>query len=191
MLWPTYETNIANLENYHKKDLNQEQHDLYFRMLQNIDDNSFSDIIDKWIKGARPMPGQFPTINDLLALYYSWQSEHPEVFKKGIKIACKECFGKGWLWFRHPDPRDPDPPDPNAVVMYEAIVGCEKCKGFKIDVGPVRRVPTSTREKLKAAGYNVWPYPEMVAAGEKIRKANKSLGELVGAVGQDPDEIPF
>ena len=117
MLWPTYEANITNLENYHKKDLNQEQHDLYFRMLQNMDDNAFPDVLEKWIRANKPMPGHFPTVNDLLSLYYTWQHEHAEVFEKGIKIPCEGCFGKGWLWFRHPELNrqgavaDPDPPD--------------------------------------------------------------------------------
>lgn len=170
---------MTEVEKWHKKELTEKQHDIYFRHLENMRDEGFSDIVDRWIKSARAMPGQFPTISDFWALYYIWKEEHPELSEKGIKVACDECHGRGWLWFRAPDPQ--------SDIAYEYIVGCAVCKGFKIDVGPIKKVPTSTRAQLLAKGFAIWPY-----LNDLPQKNYSTIEEMTADISENKDdEIPF
>lgn len=171
---------MSRLEKWHKKELSEEQHDMFFRLLERIKDTAFPDIVQKWIRYSKPMPGHFPTINDLMELWYSWQQDHPELFEKGIRPGCDQCFGRGWLWFKKPDSE--------TDIAYEHIIGCATCYGFKVDIGPGRRIPVSTRAKLEAQEYEVWPYS--TDKGVQMRVRFKAVKDLATTIGHK-DEVPF
>jgi hypothetical protein len=171
---------MARLEKWHKKELSEDQHDMFFRLLETIKDVAFPDIVEKWVKYSKPMPGHFPTVNDILELWYSWQQDHSELFEPGTRPGCDQCLGRGWLWFKKPDPEND--------IAYEHIIGCATCYGFKIDIGPGRRIPVSTRAKLEDQEYMVWPYS--TDKGAQMRGKFKNINELAATVGHE-DDIPF
>jgi hypothetical protein len=169
-----YDENIGRLERWHRKELTSDQHEIFYKMLEPIKNIAFSEVVESWIKFSKPMPAHFPTIKDLNELWRKWQTEHPELFQKKERPQCDECHSRGWLWFRvQTDNR-----------MQEYIVGCASCFGFKLDIGS-RYIHARTRQELENKGLEVWPY--LYRSNIKF----KSVQEMIEAIGNSEDDIPF
>lgn len=165
-----YDENIGRLEKWHKKDLTEDQHDMFFRLLSTVADLAFPQIIERWLKSSKPLPGQFPTVENLLELWRIWQKENPDLIEKIKRPKCDKCHGRGWLWFIGMNQE--------LGFTVEYCVGCASCFGFKVDIGKKRWVPISTRSKLELNGFDVWPYE--YKGGRKF----KTLDEMTGSIGE-------
>ena len=168
-----FEIALKKAESWFKKTLTSDQVETYYEHLSFIPDMAIVDIVNDLIKGTKPSPGNFPTINDMFSGWYKWQNDHPSMIHKQKKTNCLECDGHGWLWFR-PKPEE-------GCYPYEYIVGCEVCKNRQVDIGTRRRVPLSNRKKLELRGHAVWPYEYSAM----VRKKYKSLNEMTKDIGNE------
>lgn len=172
-----FEIALKKAENWHKKNLTAEQAETYYEHLNFIPDVAIYDIVNGHIKETKPIPGAFPTINDLLQGWYKWKQDNPAMIEERKKKDCTECFGSGWLWFR--------PPVEEGCFPYEYIIGCKFCKNWQVDVGASRRIPLSTRAELEAKNCVVYPYDY------RLRKRYKTVEEMTKEIGNIDDDAPF
>ena len=161
---------ISSLAKWFKKKLDTEQVDVYYNRLDYIPNIAFLDIAQDLIDNTKPNPSLFPTINELKAGWWKWQLDNPSMIEKREKVECPECFDSGWLWFKAEDPK--------TKIVNQFMVGCEACKNRKVDIGITRKVPLSTRAKLEAKGYQVYPYED------EAKKTYQSVDEMAADVGE-------
>jgi hypothetical protein len=161
---------MKKAEGWFKKNLTMEQADIYFSHLDYIPDVAINDIVNGIIRNTKPMPGNFPTINDIKTGWWKWQQDNPSLVKKREKVPCEECGGRGWLWFKTENPQ--------TKLVSEYTVGCEFCNNWKVEMGTGHRIPLSSKAKLEVRGYEVWPYEY------KPKMKYKSIEDMAAGIGE-------
>src|SRR6187200_965208 len=65
MTRPIFDESIQWLYKFHKIAIHKETEESYFRSLKDLDDDEFARAVSQWTRTAKPVPGAFPSVEQL------------------------------------------------------------------------------------------------------------------------------
>ena len=153
----TFRVCVNKLADFFGKRINESQHLLYYDELKNIPTQIFEKIVSDIIRTKKPMPSNFPSIDELRQAWYVWLQAHPEKQVRVERPWCDECGGTGYIeiWFQSEDKgtRGFVIDGHKVALWYNTILPCAMCNAYR-DIFPhARDLKRYTREVALQEGF--------------------------------------
>jgi len=124
MRFQDFEKSTKMLSSWLNKKLSDSQLELMFDDLQFIPGEAFEDICKTIMRSKAPNTA-FPSVNELLGGWESWQKSHSDRVLKDVKTWCEACKGVGYFAVGYA---------PNGFGgLYKGQVSCSECRNETSD----------------------------------------------------------
>jgi len=134
---------MGELTQYCKKNLTDQQKDIYFERLKSIPNKVFSEAVNSIIDATSPS-SFLPKPKDLLQFWWDWKREHVQDIAMYPRTHCPECDGDGFIeYIDHI----------SGGYVDVRLVRCAKCNNWRGKIGTF--VPAMTKIELREKGFSI------------------------------------
>lgn len=150
-----FEKNMGKLSSFFGKKITKDQALLYYEELKNIPREAFEVIVNGLIRTKKPIPSNFPSINDLQLAWLDWLKSHPEKQVKPEPVWCSECGGRGYIevWYRSKKVKGFVVDGHKVPAWYNSMLPCAMCEAYKDVFSHSKSIKRYTRQQTLDDGF--------------------------------------